>query len=589
MVKFLLIMMMPLLLFAQEVKVEVLLDQTSLSVSEPVSGTINITHPSKDQVDTASFTYQGKALAVDFLRKAHFEGPESLDVESFRFKLPPFPEGLHLIEPVSVKVAGAEFKSAPVSLEVKKIARVTGEKPYLKLEKIFRAPEPLYPGQKATVGYRYLYQGGIDLREEVIPLIDQNPFISLGEKEVRDFTEGGISIREVIAQVRAEKPGEFAIPKSFISGYAYQEKRGVKTYVEPKLTSEVPPFKILVSPFPEHQKPPFFYGAIGPFEMTVHIKAPPRLEVGDKFVLYVTYKGKGELSTLKPLVLSCLPGWEGFFQASDLPPEEAKKEGEVTFTYELKPLTSLIQQLPSLYTAYFDPEKATYPILKSDPIPLNVAEVRPNQPPTPPPEIVMHAILNGPNEVQVNRKLEGLLQQEISGGQSGDFYEALGHEFADLAKIPEAIWSYQKALSFKPWSQEVRKNLKRLQEKLFLPPDLSFTLPLSFLFQFFILSFVLFILLWRWFIFRLALGALSLFLLLFMGYSLWIAPLNGVILRSTYLYQTPSPSSPLVREDPLPSGLKIEVYGVEKEGKWLKVKDSESNIGFISYDSIRIF
>ena len=194
-------------------------------------------------------------------------------------------------------------------------------------------------------------------------------------------------------------------------------------------------------------------------------------------------------------------------------------------------------------------------------------------------------------ETALNNDLERLLQTLLKDppeAGNGLFYEALGQKWEALGNFSEAIWAYQKALSLSPWNLSARKSLFALQEKEHLPKEAPLSLPLPILYQGFTLSFFLFIVLWRWFRWRLTFGISSLLILGLIAYTVWLTPLEGVLLYSTYLYQSPSPQAPLVIQDPLPSGLKIEIYEVEKEGKWLKVKDNKGNIGFISYDSIRL-
>lgn len=199
-------------------------------------------------------------------------------------------------------------------------------------------------------------------------------------------------------------------------------------------------------------------------------------------------------------------------------------------------------------------------------------------------------------ESKVNDELEGLLQQEakaeeaLGGTEAGNgrFYEALGQAFATLEQNPEAIWAYQKAVYLNPWNRSARESLQSLQHKLGLPPDVPFSMPLPFLYEGFALFFVLFLALWRWKGPRVIFASLSGCLLLAIAFEVWIAPLEGVLIRSTYLYQSRALDAPLVAQSPLVSGLRVEVLDTDEEGKWLKVKDGSGNIGFISYKVIRI-
>ena len=501
---------------AQDAKVEVFLDQSLNTVDVPVSGTIVITHPPAMAIENSSFTYEGKRLPVDFLRKVTIPGNESLSVDSYRFKLAPFSEGSQTLSPVSVKVGGKSISSSPLLFEVRARngkAAPGGEatllnsprKASLKIEKIFFPKALSTRGQKILVGYRYLFEGDIDLQEEDIPLLDQTIFHKLGEKVIADRQDQNLSIREITQTIEVEKPGVYEIPKSLVTGYAVLDKGwGPKTYFEPKLVSEIPSFKIEVKPFPEKGKPPFFSDAIGPFKISSRVQKPPKLEVGDKFLFEVIFSGEGVLSTIKPPNLLCQPGWSGFFQVGDLPPQGQSKTGEVVFQYELRPLTSPLilegGQIPPVWFAYFNPSTATYEIISTSPVELAVAAPPPSlSPPAPPPEeITLKAIPAAPQGIPpqeiaewengVNRELEGLLTGMEKGG--AHYFAALGSAFSALERYPEAIWAYQTALSIFPWNSEVKRRLYEEQEKLFLFPMLWQECPsLSYMELFFYFSF----------------------------------------------------------------------------------------------------
>lgn len=370
---------------AEEVRVETVLDHSSYSDNEPINGSIFITRNKSSKVEGRSFSYQKKNLPVEFLRQVEFpDKTQPLVIDTYRFKLDPFPVGLQILPSISVLVGGTSYSSTPLSFEVKGLSKAPKEsqkdvvgngspKAFLKLETIFLPDGPLFPGQKATIGYRYTFKGDIELRKEVLPLLDNNSFKKLGEKNIDDRQEGEISVREVLQRVEFEQPGNFKVDESLVSGYTYQDKGwGPKTYYEPPISSEIPPFVIEVKPFPVANIPPFFNGVIGPFQISAKVDAPPVLEKGDKFTLNVVFQGPGVHSTIKPINLMCQPGWDGFFRTGDLPPEEKSKPGETRISYELKPLTRLVKEVPPVWLAYFDPPTASYKVIHTPPIPIKV-------------------------------------------------------------------------------------------------------------------------------------------------------------------------------------------------------------------------
>ncbi|MCB1114598.1 MAG: BatD family protein [Chlamydiia bacterium] len=377
---FLLSFLAILKLFSEEVVIEVLPDNERLFEERPVEGTIVVTYPANKELKTDSFSYQKSSLVVDFLRRVSVSGQSPLNVDSFRFKLPPMPKGLQTLAPISVKVGDQSFSSTPVAVKIQELQKISVKadkdlKAFLKLESIFIPDGPLYPGQKALVGYRYLFSGNIELKEEKLPLLDQEIFTRLGEKYVEERQEGQTSIREVMQRVVLSEPGSFEVPAGRAAGYRVEDRGwGPKTYFEPLLMTETPAFQVRVKPFPEAQKPSFFNGALGPFLMRAKIQAPPRLERGDRFIMNVTFNGEGVHSTLKALNLLCLPGWAGFFTTSDLPPQEKGEDKETVFSYEIRPTTVLATEVPSIWFAYFDPFLERYETILSDPIPIKVVE-----------------------------------------------------------------------------------------------------------------------------------------------------------------------------------------------------------------------
>ena len=367
------LLLLPMLLFAD---IDVLLDREVYYENQPITGEVQITVPSKAKIDEESFKLNGKRLQVELKSSTPFDGPEAVTMYRFRFSLPKETKGLKAISPISVSVDGKRIASNAVAYEVKGIApgtNVSSTASELKIEPIMEAPKNLYPGQKIVLGYRYLYKGAIDLDLEELPIIDKTPFKRLGEKIIEDKEEGDLSIRTITQNMQIEKPGDYSFPLSRVRGYSYiTAPNGSKIYQQPALESQVAPFALKVLPFPEEGKPPFFNGAIGPFEITSQADLPPLLRVQDRFKFIVTLSGDGDVGTLKPLILACQPGFIGNFDFSDLPPEGEVKKGEKKFFYELKPVNSKITSIAPVFFAYFDPDKAQYQIIQSQEIPLKI-------------------------------------------------------------------------------------------------------------------------------------------------------------------------------------------------------------------------
>lgn len=194
-------------------------------------------------------------------------------------------------------------------------------------------------------------------------------------------------------------------------------------------------------------------------------------------------------------------------------------------------------------------------------------------------------------ETEVNGGLNELLQKEVAESSfvgSGAYYEALGHQFYALERYPDSIWAYQKTLGVSLGNQEAEKWLFQAQDKLGLNHDKREVIPEPLIYQSFALFFVLALLFFKFKKIRNTFFLLSSLSLLVLAYSVWFLPVEAIVLKASYLYQTPSKESIKVSKNPLPSGIKITVIDFSDDGMWLKVKDQESNIGYTFYDSLRL-
>lgn len=192
-------------------------------------------------------------------------------------------------------------------------------------------------------------------------------------------------------------------------------------------------------------------------------------------------------------------------------------------------------------------------------------------------------------ETKVNEAAAPFLEAEAkTSSHSASFYEGLGNNFLVMGKEPYAIWAYQKSLSLYPWNSSLKISLHTLQEKEGVPKVSNYMIPEAWLYQGFTLFFICLILLWKFKTAKIFFGGLTGLMLLLLAFSVWVMPTKGVIVKSTFLHQLPSSTSPIVVKNPLPSGIQIDVLSYEAEGKWLKIKDGEGNIGFIFYNSLRV-
>lgn len=339
--------------------------------NQPIKGTLTITRDLNQKVNKESFKMSGKPLKVDFVQETKIAENSPLVVDIYSFEIPGMSKGLQMLPAISVEIDGKPYESIPSTFEVLPGTGTSG--PYIKLENIYQGEKILYPGQRALVGYRYSYNASFDLTKEELPLLYAENLKKVGEKEIKNFQSGNLSITEITQYVEAAKAGEYKYGPSVVAGIPYTEdNRGNRTYLKTVLSSEAPVLTIQVDNFPIAGKPASFNGAVGQFDFAVNMETPHEVREGDEVKLKMTVFGKGQLEKVLPPDLCCQPGFSGLFKNSDLPPVGQIKADTKIFQAALYPTTPLITAIPSIEFSWFDPVKKTYEKKRSVSIPLTV-------------------------------------------------------------------------------------------------------------------------------------------------------------------------------------------------------------------------
>lgn len=185
--------------------------------------------------------------------------------------------------------------------------------------------------------------------------------------------------------------------------------------------------------------------------------------------------------------------------------------------------------------------------------------------------------------------------------------QSIGDTYFQLGEYPRAILYDYRGLKNSPNSSVIRDHLQRAQQKLNLPPSLhlstadrllsfNFLLGLPERFQLFFLISLLAILISSLSIwvpkkllsnFRHLTLFLSFLMLLNILASLYLSPLEGIIVESSKIYREPSFQVTPLFDYPLEKGIKVDVLDVQKQGNWLKIRTNEV-IGYIPSRSIII-
>jgi len=130
------------------------------------------------------------------------------------------------------------------------------------------------------------------------------------------------------------------------------------------------PVALEVKPLPPNA-PPSFSGAIGNFTMTTDAK-PKSVQVGDPITVTNTISGRGNFDRVNAPVIEDERGWHKYPPSSKFKQDdEVGLSGTKTFEMVLSP-NEKKPGLPLLAFSYFDPVKAQYVTLHSEPIPIDV-------------------------------------------------------------------------------------------------------------------------------------------------------------------------------------------------------------------------
>lgn len=366
---------------------------TQFQEQAPINATVIVSHGKNEKIDLKSFKLDNQPLQVEFQGEEQMTATGDLVLSMYRFTLPPQPKGLHILPGMKVTVANKVYQSVPRTYEVKGTATAQPSRSYvtpstrpsppassatpsnylLKLEAFISGPQELYPGQRTIVGYRYFYNTSLDTTREVLPLLEAEGLIKVGDKSIKERESQGVSVLQIEQMVEGHKPGEYAFGPSILEGRPYQaDQLGRRVYSKQILSSSVPSVPLSVKPFPEANKPPSFKGAVGNFVWQVSLNSPSTINIGDEIDLLIEVTGKGNLDSVNIPELCCQPGMSGLFDLSNLPPVGEIAANTKRFHVKLKPLSNSIKAIPQLEFSSFDPEVQKYLTSYTQPIALKV-------------------------------------------------------------------------------------------------------------------------------------------------------------------------------------------------------------------------
>lgn len=359
--------------------VEANINQNRGLINHPLNGTVTITHDSESEVDSQSFKLDGIPLEISLVKNVNLAGNTVVSI--YNFTLPAQEKGIHILPSLSAKVGNKIYQSAPTSYEVMdtdqsyftRPTTKTEGPPILRLEALLQGPNTLYLGDRTTLLYRISYNRSIDLTKSELPFIHINSFLKVGDARISDEQQDNLTVQQISQMIEASQFGTFKIGPSFIEGHAYQiNDLGQKVYDKQLLRAEAPALEIVVKQFPAENQPASFNGTLGKIKANMAMKTASEMEIGDTIKLDITLSGVKNLTELRLPSLSCQPGFSGMFQINDLPPAAEIIDNTKLFHVEIRPISSLAKEIPSIEFSSFDLASSQFQIANTEPISINV-------------------------------------------------------------------------------------------------------------------------------------------------------------------------------------------------------------------------
>ncbi|MFA6915620.1 MAG: BatD family protein [Parachlamydiales bacterium] len=362
----------------QAVLVKVELDKNTLKAGQEIQGTLNIQHQPSEKINSSAIKIGDTPLKVTQVSE---ETNGGIQTTRYIFNLPAKEHGLQLLPSISIPVGGIAYEtvsqsylvngnSAPATATTT-YGKAAADSVWLKLETFIDGKSTLFPGQRTVIGYRYIFNGNIQLSEEVLPLLEAEGFKKVGDPIIKDYKEKKYAVRQIFQEIEAISPGDYQFAESSVSGFIYQFDAAGNPLPQEKILATAPPMIIKVLAFPGNP-PTSFNGAIGNYTFAVRLLNLPELSVGDKVTLSLEITGKGNLDDVPMPEVCCQPGFSGKFQQSDIPPVGIVKGSSKAFVVDLRPLSDKITEIPPVEFSFYNPDTQKYSTLRSIPIPITV-------------------------------------------------------------------------------------------------------------------------------------------------------------------------------------------------------------------------
>lgn len=172
----------------------------------------------------------------------------------------------------------------------------------------------------------------------------------------------------------AEKTGPVSFDAVSLKGYLAKEGDDGKLAAE-QVYALSKPLEVVIRDVPEENRPDDYIGAFGSFSLDTSV-TPQSGQVGEALTFTLTLHGTGSVLNVKAPNLEADPRIAEHFRI--YPPTEKLDDGQVQWTWSLRPTEPIDGEFPPIQLSYFNVENEEFVRLQSDPVALKIKKAEGN-------------------------------------------------------------------------------------------------------------------------------------------------------------------------------------------------------------------
>jgi hypothetical protein len=303
-------------------------------------------------------------------------------------------------EPIDLKVVARAAPRAPSATPRPRADEDTARDPAFLV--VTPAKKELYVGERISVEIRACFRTGQQASIRSLPQLtgdaftlettDEEPvrteLMIDGEPYVALSWEGALS-----AVKEGDHPFEASLDATLVLPFDRAHPRRPRIGVDPfgdaffdgalgaifergreeQVTLRGEPFTFHVKPLPGEGRPDGFAGAVGRFRLRASA-SPTAVAAGEPITLTSKVEGSGNFARVTAPSFPATPGWRAYPATGTFEPADSSgASGLKTFEQAVAPGGGDVKEIPPLSFSYFDPERAGYVTLRTEPIPVEVS------------------------------------------------------------------------------------------------------------------------------------------------------------------------------------------------------------------------